>query len=74
MLILNIFTENENNTMCPIPVTLKEYPIKDTNTLHCKQMGISGTTVSPFTSINTTYGTTYNYTNGPAYSGTFQFK
>ncbi|XP_034266436.1 leucine-rich repeat-containing protein 19 [Pantherophis guttatus] len=64
-----VITENENNTMCPIPVTLKEYPIKDTNTLNCKQMGISGTPVSSFTSMNTTYGTTYNYTNGPAYSG-----
>ncbi|XP_026569241.1 leucine-rich repeat-containing protein 19 [Pseudonaja textilis] len=63
-----VVTENENKTMCPIPVALKKYHIKETNTLNCKQMGISGTTVSPFTSINTTYGTTYNYTNGSAYS------
>ncbi|KAG8130492.1 hypothetical protein E2320_017083, partial [Naja naja] len=60
-----VITENENNTMCPIPVALKKYHIKE---LNCKQMGISETTVSPFTSINATYGTTYNYTNGSAYS------
>uniref|UniRef100_A0A8C6XTT8 Leucine rich repeat containing 19 n=1 Tax=Naja naja TaxID=35670 RepID=A0A8C6XTT8_NAJNA len=47
-----VITENENNTMCPIPVALKKYHIKE---LNCKQMGISETTVSPFTSINATY-------------------
>uniref|UniRef100_A0A670ZA48 Leucine rich repeat containing 19 n=1 Tax=Pseudonaja textilis TaxID=8673 RepID=A0A670ZA48_PSETE len=68
-----VVTENENKTMCPIPVALKKYHIKETNTLNCKQMGISGTTVSPFTSINTTYGTTYNYTNGSPIGKTWIF-
>ncbi|KAM6473856.1 leucine-rich repeat-containing protein 19 isoform 2-T2 [Liasis olivaceus] len=61
--------ENENNTMCTFPVTMKKYPIKTINVSNCKQMGISGTTLLPFTSINTIYGTTYNYTNGSAHSG-----
>ncbi|XP_063151070.1 leucine-rich repeat-containing protein 19 [Candoia aspera] len=61
--------ENENNTMCTHLVTMKKYPIKTTNISNCNQMGTSGTTLLPFTSINAIYGTTYNYTNGSAYSG-----
>ncbi|XP_070598584.1 leucine-rich repeat-containing protein 19 [Erythrolamprus reginae] len=64
-----VITENLNNTTCPIPITLEEYPNKDPNTLNYKQMGICGTNVSPFTTINITNGTTCNYTNGPAHSG-----
>ncbi|XP_013910554.1 PREDICTED: leucine-rich repeat-containing protein 19 [Thamnophis sirtalis] len=66
-----VITETVDNTTSPIPVPLKEYPITNFTSItsNCKQMGISGKTVPPFISINTTYGTTYNYTNGSAYSG-----
>ncbi|XP_039203760.1 leucine-rich repeat-containing protein 19 [Crotalus tigris] len=63
-----VIMENENSTICPIPVTLKNYPIKTTNILNCKQIGTSGT-LSPFPFISNIDGTTYNYTNESAYSG-----